>query len=166
MTIFLNLKIAHLQIPPSQISLLTFLPLWYLVSSRAWNFHTFHFLVHQYPVYSVWGCVRRLEACGFKVVALICDGASANHNFLKLHKSSNWLTYKTESICQWRSSHFLYIRPPSFDRKYAELLGKCTVIVAQEIFWWMYNLFAGLSGIRWSQFYNREQLWVGTGVYA
>ena len=36
----------------------------------------------------VWGCVRRLEACGFKVIALTCDGASANRKFLKLHKSS------------------------------------------------------------------------------
>ena len=23
----------------------------------------------------VWGCVRRLEACGFKVIALMCHGA-------------------------------------------------------------------------------------------
>ena len=34
----------------------------------------------------VWGCVRRLEACGFKVVALTCDGASVNRAFMKLHK--------------------------------------------------------------------------------
>ena len=29
----------------------------------------------------VWGCVRRLEACGFKVVCLTCDGAAANRKF-------------------------------------------------------------------------------------
>ena len=44
----------------------------------------------------VWGCVRRLEACGFKVLALTCDGASANRKFLKLHKSSGEdMVYKT-----------------------------------------------------------------------
>ena len=45
----------------------------------------------------VWGCVRRLEACGFKVVALTCDGASANRKFLKLHKDSQGITYKTKN---------------------------------------------------------------------
>ena len=29
----------------------------------------------------VWGCVRRLEACGFKVIALTCDSASPNRKF-------------------------------------------------------------------------------------
>ena len=45
----------------------------------------------------VWGCVRRLEACGFKVIALTCDGASANRKFLKLHKDSQGITYKTNN---------------------------------------------------------------------
>ena len=45
----------------------------------------------------VWGCVRRLEACGFKVVALTCDGASANRAFMKLHKlPEDVIVYKTE----------------------------------------------------------------------
>ncbi len=35
----------------------------------------------------VWGCIRRLEACGFKVVAVTCDGASANRKFINLHSS-------------------------------------------------------------------------------
>ncbi len=35
----------------------------------------------------VWGCIRRLEACGFKVVAVTCDGASANRKFINLHGS-------------------------------------------------------------------------------
>lgn len=100
MTIFLNLKKAHLQIPSSQILLLTFLPLWFPVSSRAWNLHVSFpcSSVSGDQLYSlVWGCVHRLEACGFKVVALTCDGASANRKFLKLHKSSKELTYKTEN---------------------------------------------------------------------
>lgn len=29
----------------------------------------------------VWGYVRRLEACGFKVIALTCDSASPNRKF-------------------------------------------------------------------------------------
>ena len=45
----------------------------------------------------VWGCVRRLEACGFKVLAFTCDGASSNRAFLKLHHSNDdsSITYKT-----------------------------------------------------------------------
>ena len=37
----------------------------------------------------VWGCVRRLEACGFKVIALTCDGASPNRKFYKLLQMNN-----------------------------------------------------------------------------
>lgn len=36
----------------------------------------------------VWGAVRRLEACGFRVMALTCDGASCNRNFFRLHQQS------------------------------------------------------------------------------
>ena len=32
----------------------------------------------------VWGCVRRLEACGFKVIALTCDGVSPNRKFYSM----------------------------------------------------------------------------------
>ena len=32
----------------------------------------------------VWGCVRRLEACGFKVIALTCDGGSPNRKFYNM----------------------------------------------------------------------------------
>lgn len=47
----------------------------------------------------VWGAIRRLEACGFSVLALTCDGASCNRKFLKLHKSSSEesITYKTKN---------------------------------------------------------------------
>ena len=37
----------------------------------------------------VWGCIRRLEACGFKVLVITWDGASANRKFLNLHKTEN-----------------------------------------------------------------------------
>ena len=43
------------------------------------------------------GRVCRLEVCGFKVIAVTCDCAFANRKFLKLHKSSKGLTYKTKN---------------------------------------------------------------------
>ena len=42
----------------------------------------------------VWGCVRRLEVAGFKVLATTCDGASCN---MKLHGERNNFVYKTEN---------------------------------------------------------------------
>ena len=33
-----------------------------------------------------WEAVGRLELCGFKVLALTCDGLAANHRLFKLHK--------------------------------------------------------------------------------
>lgn len=36
----------------------------------------------------VWGAVRRLEACGFRVLAITCDGASCNRSFFRLHRSA------------------------------------------------------------------------------
>lgn len=43
-----------------------------------------------------WEVVRNLECCGFKVIALSCDGASTNRRFFRMHgtSSSNPL-YKT-----------------------------------------------------------------------
>lgn len=35
----------------------------------------------------VWDCVKRLESCGFKVLALTADGASCNRKFFKMHQS-------------------------------------------------------------------------------
>ena len=50
-----------------------------------------------YPI--VWEAVQRLEADGFKVVALTCDGASPNRKFFKMHGSNSTnLIYKTENI--------------------------------------------------------------------
>ena len=39
---------------------------------------------HLFPI--VWGCIERLEACGFKVIALTADGASCNRKFFKMHQ--------------------------------------------------------------------------------
>ena len=35
----------------------------------------------------VWGCIDRLEACGFKVIALTAVGASCNRKFFKMHQN-------------------------------------------------------------------------------
>ena len=45
----------------------------------------------------VWGCVRRLEGIGFKVLATTCDGASCNRKFFKLHGDIGELVYKTDN---------------------------------------------------------------------
>ena len=36
----------------------------------------------------MWECIKHLEACDFKVIALTFDGASPNRKFFKMHKSS------------------------------------------------------------------------------
>jgi len=45
----------------------------------------------------VWGCIRRLEGIGFKVVATTCDGASCNRKFIKVHGETGELVYKTKN---------------------------------------------------------------------
>ena len=45
----------------------------------------------------VWGCIRRLEGIGFKVLATTCDGASCNRKFMKLHGEAAELVHKTEN---------------------------------------------------------------------
>ena len=61
----------------------------------------------------VWGCVRRLEACGFKVVALTCDGASANRAFMKLHKlPEDVIVYKTENLIADENRSIYFISDP------------------------------------------------------
>ena len=37
----------------------------------------------------VWQCIERLEACGFKVIAVTADGASCNRKFFRMHQSSD-----------------------------------------------------------------------------
>ena len=53
------------------------------------------FLYAQFPYASlsgnqlfpmVWGCIKRLDACGFKVIALTADGVSCNRKFFKMHQ--------------------------------------------------------------------------------
>ena len=36
----------------------------------------------------VWAAVARLELCGFKVLALVCDGLAANRKLFRLHNPS------------------------------------------------------------------------------
>lgn len=62
----------------------------------------------------VWGCVHRLEACGFKVVALTCDGASANRKFIRLHKSpKEEIVYKTMNPYANEDRPVFFISDPS-----------------------------------------------------
>ena len=46
----------------------------------------------------VWACIKRLETCGFKVLACTADGASCNRKFFKMHDQAASLVYKTVNI--------------------------------------------------------------------
>ena len=50
----------------------------------------------------VWECIKRLEACGLKVIATTADGASANRKFFKMHKQASGkddeVVYKTVNV--------------------------------------------------------------------
>ena len=54
-----------------------------------------------YPL--VWEAVQRLEMCGFKVLATICDGASNNRHFIHMHsgvkavRGGDSLVYRTKN---------------------------------------------------------------------
>ena len=49
-----------------------------------------------YPI--IWEAIQRLERCGFKVLAIICDGASSNRRFIHMHaQEKNSLVYKTKN---------------------------------------------------------------------
>eukprot|EP00731_Ephydatia_muelleri_P010173 Em0005g759a len=61
----------------------------------------------------VWGCIRRLETCGFKVLAVTCDGASSNRTFMKLHQSGDNLTYKTINPYANEDRPLFFISDPS-----------------------------------------------------
>ena len=85
------------QMPPLANSMLTFMVRGIFID--------LHFPYAQFPCKNltgdllyplVWEAVQRLESCGFKVLATICDGASSNRHFIHMHgnyKSS--LVYKT-----------------------------------------------------------------------
>ena len=49
-----------------------------------------------YPI--IWDAVRNLEGCGLKVMVIVCDGASPNRIFFKMHKAASKpqeVVYKT-----------------------------------------------------------------------
>ena len=90
----------------------------------------------------VWGCVERLEACGFKVIALTADGASCNRKFFKMHQSENeteadnegseadetlsdelTVTYKTTNVYS-SDQRPLFFRCSSFNQDREKLLVK------------------------------------------
>ena len=41
-----------------------------------------------------WECVSRLEFCGFKILALTCDGLAANRQLFCLHSPSTSMVHK------------------------------------------------------------------------
>lgn len=70
-------------------------------------FSTLEFPYVQFPVESstgdvlhplVWRCVEHLEIIGLKVLAVVCDGATPNRKFFKMHASSEDLTYKAKNL--------------------------------------------------------------------
>ena len=70
-------------------------------------FSTLEFPYVQFPVASstgdilhslVWQCIEHLEIIGLKVIAVVCDGATPNRKFFKMHGSSKGLTYKATNI--------------------------------------------------------------------
>ena len=62
----------------------------------------------------VWEAISRLERLGFKVLALTCDGASANRRLWKLHSQGNEATYKVKNPYAEEPSRplFLISDPP------------------------------------------------------
>ena len=57
----------------------------------------------------MWEAIQRLELCGFKVLATICDGASNNRRFIHMHgtpKSS--LVYKSTNHYSNEKDRHLY----------------------------------------------------------
>ena len=46
----------------------------------------------------VWDCIKRLETCGFKVLACTADGASCNRKFFKMNNPAAPLAYKTVNV--------------------------------------------------------------------
>lgn len=46
----------------------------------------------------VWQCIEHLEMVGIKVLALVCDGASTNRKFFRMHGKLKELTYKVTNI--------------------------------------------------------------------
>ena len=72
-----------------------------------------------YPL--VWGCVRQLEAAGFRVLATTCDGASANRKFFQLHGDAGEFIHKTLNPAP---SSLFFLRYSSFVENHKEFLGQ------------------------------------------
>lgn len=81
-------------------------------------FSTLEFPYVQFPVDSstcdviqvlVWQCIERLEIIGLKVLAIVCDGATPNRKFFRMHDSSGILLTKqrTYMMHQGHFSSFL-----------------------------------------------------------
>ena len=73
----------------------------------------------------VWGCIRRLEGIGFKVLATTCDGASCNRKFMKLHGEAAELVHKGTATNHAPSSLFLMLQD------HTKLLGQ--LICSQQL---------------------------------
>ena len=81
-------------------------------------FITLHFPYAQFPcknltgdqIYPlVWEAVQRLELCGFKVLATICDGAANNRRFIHMHRTpKSSLVYKTKNPYSLEKDRYLY----------------------------------------------------------
>ena len=60
-----------------------------------------------------WEAVRRLELCGFKVMALICDGLAANRKLFRLHEpSTNGPVNKVLNPYAADECHLFFIADP------------------------------------------------------
>jgi hypothetical protein len=59
-----------------------------------------HTLLGELLVYPVWEAISRLERQGICVMALVCDGASTNRRFWKIHSAGNDPVYQVEMSLQ------------------------------------------------------------------
>ena len=53
-----------------------------------------------------WNAVEQLELLGFRVMAVICDGAASNRRFFKIHGNAD--TYKVKNPYSKESDRFIY----------------------------------------------------------
>ena len=70
----------------------------------------------------IWEAITRLERQGFKVMGIICDGASVNRRFWKIHAKNDKNLYKIPNIFSSDGRFFIHIRSPSSVKNHRELL--------------------------------------------
>ena len=70
----------------------------------------------------VWEAIQKLEAAGFMMIAVTCDGASVNRKFFHMHGTGK-LVHKTTNPYPTSFSIFLF-GCPTFTKNCTELLGK------------------------------------------